>query len=239
MAAISQLTSRIRLGQMVGCTSYRNPALLAKITSTVDVDLGRSPQLGHRRRLVRERVPQLRLRVPEAGAADQDARGDRRDRHPHVDRADDDVQGRALRGEPCLLRSQAAAAAPPAGADRRRRRAADAPRRGQARRQLELRRQPRAVGAQARGAEGALRVGRARLRRDPAHVVARGVHPGDRGRGAGRRTRAASGASRRRAGAPATSSARPSRCARSCGRTSTSASPGSSRGAPTTPTPRR
>ena len=37
MAAISQLTSRIRLGQMVGCTSYRNPALLAKITSTIDV----------------------------------------------------------------------------------------------------------------------------------------------------------------------------------------------------------
>jgi F420-dependent oxidoreductase-like protein len=40
MAAISQLTSRIRLGQMVGCTSYRNPALLAKITSTVDVISG-------------------------------------------------------------------------------------------------------------------------------------------------------------------------------------------------------
>jgi len=40
IAAISQLTSRIRLGQMVGCTSYRNPALLAKITSTVDVISG-------------------------------------------------------------------------------------------------------------------------------------------------------------------------------------------------------
>jgi len=40
MAAISQLTSRIRLGQMVGCCSYRNPALLAKITSTVDVVSG-------------------------------------------------------------------------------------------------------------------------------------------------------------------------------------------------------
>ena len=40
MAAISQLTDRIRLGQMVGCTSYRNPALLAKITSTVDVISG-------------------------------------------------------------------------------------------------------------------------------------------------------------------------------------------------------
>ncbi len=40
VAAISQLTSTIRLGQMVGCASYRNPALLAKITSTVDVISG-------------------------------------------------------------------------------------------------------------------------------------------------------------------------------------------------------
>ena len=40
MAAISQRTSRIRLGQMVGCTSYRNPGVLAKITSTVDVISG-------------------------------------------------------------------------------------------------------------------------------------------------------------------------------------------------------
>jgi F420-dependent oxidoreductase-like protein len=40
MAAVSQVTSRVRLGQMVGCASYRNPALLAKITSTVDVISG-------------------------------------------------------------------------------------------------------------------------------------------------------------------------------------------------------
>jgi F420-dependent oxidoreductase-like protein len=40
ITAISQLTSTIRLGQMVGCNSYRNPALLAKITSTVDVVSG-------------------------------------------------------------------------------------------------------------------------------------------------------------------------------------------------------
>ena len=40
IAAISQRTSRIRLGQMVGCNSYRNPGLLAKITSTVDVISG-------------------------------------------------------------------------------------------------------------------------------------------------------------------------------------------------------
>ncbi len=37
LAAISQRTSTIRLGQMVGCNSYRNPAVLAKITSTLDV----------------------------------------------------------------------------------------------------------------------------------------------------------------------------------------------------------
>jgi F420-dependent oxidoreductase-like protein len=40
ITAISQLTSRIRLGQMVGCNSYRQPSLLAKITSTVDVVSG-------------------------------------------------------------------------------------------------------------------------------------------------------------------------------------------------------
>jgi len=40
LAALSQLTSRIRLGQMVGCNSYRNPALLAKITANIDVISG-------------------------------------------------------------------------------------------------------------------------------------------------------------------------------------------------------
>ncbi|MGA0878314.1 MAG: LLM class F420-dependent oxidoreductase [Ilumatobacteraceae bacterium] len=40
IAAMSQRTSRIRLGQMVGCNSYRSPGLLAKITSTIDVMSG-------------------------------------------------------------------------------------------------------------------------------------------------------------------------------------------------------
>ncbi len=40
LAAISQRTSRIRLGQMVSCAPYRNPGLLAKITSTLDVISG-------------------------------------------------------------------------------------------------------------------------------------------------------------------------------------------------------
>ncbi|MGI9578117.1 MAG: TIGR03560 family F420-dependent LLM class oxidoreductase, partial [Microthrixaceae bacterium] len=37
IAALSQLTTRIRLGQMVSCASYRSPGLVAKITSSIDV----------------------------------------------------------------------------------------------------------------------------------------------------------------------------------------------------------
>jgi F420-dependent oxidoreductase-like protein len=40
VAAISQVTSRIKLGQMVGCAPYRTPSLLAKITSNIDVISG-------------------------------------------------------------------------------------------------------------------------------------------------------------------------------------------------------
>ncbi|HEY7069754.1 MAG TPA: LLM class F420-dependent oxidoreductase [Acidimicrobiales bacterium] len=40
LAAISQRTSRVRLGQMVGCASYRNPGLLAKVAANVDVISG-------------------------------------------------------------------------------------------------------------------------------------------------------------------------------------------------------
>jgi F420-dependent oxidoreductase-like protein len=40
IAAISQRTSRVRLGQMVSCNAYRHPSVVAKITSTIDVISG-------------------------------------------------------------------------------------------------------------------------------------------------------------------------------------------------------
>ncbi|MCM6762151.1 LLM class F420-dependent oxidoreductase [Rathayibacter sp. ZW T2_19] len=46
MAAFAATTSRVRLGQMCTCMSYRNPAHLAKIATTVDVVSGGRVEMG-------------------------------------------------------------------------------------------------------------------------------------------------------------------------------------------------
>jgi alkanesulfonate monooxygenase SsuD/methylene tetrahydromethanopterin reductase-like flavin-dependent oxidoreductase (luciferase family) len=46
LSALSSLTSKIRLGTMVSCTSHRNPALLAKMAATFDVFSGGRLELG-------------------------------------------------------------------------------------------------------------------------------------------------------------------------------------------------
>lgn len=46
MSAIGATTSRVRLGQMCTCMSYRNPAYLAKVAATVDVISGGRVEMG-------------------------------------------------------------------------------------------------------------------------------------------------------------------------------------------------
>jgi F420-dependent oxidoreductase-like protein len=46
MAALGSATSRVRLGQMCTCMSYRNPAYLAKMAATVDVISGGRVEMG-------------------------------------------------------------------------------------------------------------------------------------------------------------------------------------------------
>ena len=69
----------VRLGQMCTCMGYRNPAYLAKVAATADVDLRRPGRDGHRRRLVRARVARLRLRLPGRRRAARPARRGRAD----------------------------------------------------------------------------------------------------------------------------------------------------------------
>ncbi|MCJ7455187.1 LLM class F420-dependent oxidoreductase [Candidatus Bathyarchaeota archaeon] len=46
LAAIAMRTSKLRLGQLVTCTSYRNPALVAKMAATLDVISGGRLEFG-------------------------------------------------------------------------------------------------------------------------------------------------------------------------------------------------
>ena len=46
MAGLGTATSRVRLGQMCTCIGYRNPALLAKTASTVDMISGGRVEMG-------------------------------------------------------------------------------------------------------------------------------------------------------------------------------------------------
>jgi F420-dependent oxidoreductase-like protein len=46
LAALAMVTTRVRLGHMVVCTGFRNPALTAKLSSTIDVMSGGRFELG-------------------------------------------------------------------------------------------------------------------------------------------------------------------------------------------------
>ena len=211
VAAISQRTSRIRLGQMVGCNGYRNPALLAKITSTVDVISGGRLDWGIGAGWYEHEFNGYGYEFPAPEGPHRHAARGGRDREGDVDRARCQLLGQALRAQGRAVRPEAAAAAPPADPHRRRRRAAHA-----AGRRPPRRRAPTSAASRTssptrpRSSRGTARrsVGTTTRSRRPGRPRCSSGRPRQRSPRPGP---ARSWASRWRAGRPATSSAPPSR----------------------------
>ncbi len=239
LAAISQRTSRIRLGQMVGCNSYRQPSVLAKITSTIDVISGGRLDWGigagwyeNEYKGYGFEFPVPKVRIGMLRECVEIVKSMWTEPETSYD-------GQLLHDVTRALRPQAGAAAASPDLDRWWRPEAHAAGRRASCRSLELRREARRVRGQVRAAQGTLQGRRARLRRDPQDLVAGGVRPRDRSRGEGggialvlgRAGRVVDGGQPRR-------DTRPGRRDASTP-TATSAARASCPGAPTIPTPRR
>jgi F420-dependent oxidoreductase-like protein len=67
LAALSSSTTRIRLGTMVLCSSFRNPALLAKMTATLDVISGGRLEFGIGAGVNKDEHIAYGIPFPEAG----------------------------------------------------------------------------------------------------------------------------------------------------------------------------
>ena len=185
LAAISQRTSRIRLGQMVGCNSYRQPSVLAKITSTIDVISGGRLDWGIGAGWYENEYKGYGFEFPEPKVRIGMLRECVEIVKSMWSEPETSYDGQVLLVVTRAVRSEAGAAAAPSHLDRGWRAQAHAARRRAPRRPRELRWQARRVRGEVRAAEGPLQGRRARLRRDPQDVVTRGLRPRDRSRGEG------------------------------------------------------
>ena len=158
-------TSRARLLTLVTGVTYRDPGLLAKIVTTLDVLSGRPGLARCRRRLERRGEPWARAVLPADGRAVRAAGGDAADLPADVERRRLGVRRHAL---PARAAAELAAEPEPAASadhDRWRRREEDAAAGRSVRPGLQPVPRPGAP-AQAGGAPGALRARGPRLRRD-------------------------------------------------------------------------
>src|SRR5690606_6603433 len=118
LSALSQRTSRVRLGALVTGNTYRNPALLAKTVTTLDIVSGGPGPARHRGRVVRARAPLARLPVRHVRRAVRQARGGAADHRADAARRATHRRGAPLPGD----RGDQPAGADRAGPGRDRRR---------------------------------------------------------------------------------------------------------------------
>ena len=170
---------------MVGCNSYRQPSLLAKITSTVDVISGGRLDwgigagwyeneyrgYGYEFPAAKDRIGMLRETVEIVRSMWTNPETTYDGQHYQLRRANCDPKPVQTPHPPIWIGG---------GGEQLTLRVV-----ARLRRLLQLRRQARRVRPQVRDPEGPLRLGRPGLRRDPQDVVTRGVRAGDRGGGGG------------------------------------------------------
>ena len=216
-------------------------ALLAKITSTIDVITGGRLDWGIGAGWYEHEYKGYGYEFPRAEGPHRHAARDGRDREARCGPSPTTTyEGRYYQLARRAVRPEAAAAAAPADLDRRRRRAAHAAGRRPPRRPLELRRQARRVGAQVRGAaratartSGATTTRSARRGRREVFIRETEAEVD----GGGHRGR--SGASRSSRGRAGNLVGTPEQVARRSRPTRPRLLGLRARGAPTTPTPRR
>ena len=113
-AGLARDTKTIRIGQMVTCNSYRNPALLAKIASTVDVMSHGRLDFGIGAGWYEHEYQAYGYALPRRPGAPADAGRGLADHPRHVDRGLRHVRGQVLPGARGDQRAEGRAEAPPA-----------------------------------------------------------------------------------------------------------------------------
>ena len=161
LCGLAARTERVNLSLLVGATTYRNPALHAKTTTTLDVDLRRPRDPRHRRGMERGRGHGIWLRLPVAQGALRAARGPPQHRARDVHRLARELRGHAPQHHGRVQQPAADPRRHP-DHDRRQRREEDAADGGAVRRRVELLRRPGADQAPRRRPRGALRALRPR-----------------------------------------------------------------------------